>query len=159
MAALIPILKGRKGSAIVVAHAVVDDEDVALVGAYRWGLVKAPGGLRYANSQVPLGGHTYAHILMHRLILGEQAREHTDHRNGNGLDNRRENLRPCTHAENMQNRNRHPRRGVSRLPSGRWRAKAHTDGRDRHIGVFDTEDEAMEAARAWRAENMPFATN
>jgi hypothetical protein len=152
--ALIPLHRGRGRRAPIVGWALVDAADAALVDERRWTIQRAPGDLRYAISQRSVGGRN-VQTLMHRLILGDEAREHTDHKNGDGLDNRRENLRPCSHAENMQNRNRHPLRGISQLPSGRWRVRV----RDTHSGVFDTVDEAIEAARTARAATMPFATN
>lgn len=50
-------------------------------------------------------------LLMHRLIMNPKNHQEIDHRNLNGLDNRRQNLRICTHAENM--RNRRPRENKS----------------------------------------------
>lgn len=151
---LIPLYRGKGRRAPIVGWALVDAADVALVDGRRWTIQRAPGDLRYAINQRSVGGRN-KQTLMHRLILGEEAREHTDHKSGDGLDNRRENLRPCSHAENMQNRNRHALRGINQLPSGRWRVRV----RDMHCGVFDTVDEAIEAARAARTATMPFATN
>lgn len=44
---------------------------------------------------------------MHRLIMGFPVNMEVDHINGDTLDNRRCNLRICTHAENMANRKIH----------------------------------------------------
>lgn len=47
----------------------------------------------------------FKYIYMHRLILGlTDPKIVVDHRNHDGLDNRRENIKPCTQAENLQNR-------------------------------------------------------
>lgn len=41
---------------------------------------------------------------MHRLILDTPSDLEVDHRNGDGLDNTRENIWNCTHEENVKNR-------------------------------------------------------
>lgn len=87
---------------------------------------------------------------MHREILGCAANEKVDHRNGNGLDNRRENLRRCTQSENLMNKrmgvnNTSGFKGVSATPRGRWRSYINVYGNRMHIGVFDTPEEAATA--------------
>ena len=65
---------------------------------------------------------------MHRLILGlTDPAVHTDHINGDGLDNHRANLRVCSHAENMRNsrkrvNNKSGFKGVSwNKAKGKWK--------------------------------------
>lgn len=126
-------------------HALVDDEDAALVSTQTWRLHSAG----YAHSYV--GGRA---VLMHRLILGLQHGDkvHTDHVNRDRLDNRRANLRGGTQQQNNRNVGRRPRKhdlppGV--MPSGkRWRAFMGSQ----HLGVFDTPDAAAEAAATARTE-------
>jgi hypothetical protein len=96
-------------------------------------------------------------ILMHRFILGAPAGICVDHRNRNRLDNRRQNLRLVTHAQNMMNvgANRgstSPYRGVSwngRL--GKWVASF----RGRHLGCFENELEAARCAAHARHAATP----
>lgn len=84
-----------------------------------------------------------------------------DHENLDRMDNCRSNLRPCTAAENMQNRSSKgasPYRGVSFSKSkGKWRARGTVNKKTTYIGYFDSEEEAGRAAANWRAENMPFS--
>jgi hypothetical protein len=72
-----------------------------------------------------------------------------DHINGNSLDNRLENLRVCTHAENGYNRTLHRKRSSKykgvRLNGGRWQARIAKDGICNYVGCFDTEEEAARA--------------
>lgn len=82
---------------------------------------------------------------MHRDILGAKPGQIVDHVNGNGLDNRRANLRICTHAENM--RNHRGSKGVDRF-RGRWRARIQFDHSSKFLGLFDTKKEAAEAYHA-----------
>jgi hypothetical protein len=49
---------------------------------------------------IDLGGKWHSEFL-HRLIMSPPKGMEVDHVNGNKADNRRENLRVCTHAENM----------------------------------------------------------
>jgi len=83
---------------------------------------------------------------MHRVILPDA--EEVDHINGNGLDNRRANLRPATGIENRRNRRRSRKNtsgyaGVSWDKVNRkWYAYITADGRMRALGRFDTAEEA-----------------
>ena len=99
-------------------------------------------------------------LKMHRVILARMVgcdllkTEHCDHINGNGLDNRRENLRICTNQENI--RNQLPTRGGSSQykgvcwdkSKGKWQSNITLDGRQRNLGRFTSE---VEAAKAYDA--------
>jgi hypothetical protein len=83
------------------------------------------------------------HILLHRQILGGAAGIETDHRDGDGLNNRRKNLRPCSRSENQANSRRQPGtsgfRGVCiDRKTGRWIAQLANV----RIGTFVTPEEA-----------------
>ena len=133
--------------------AVVDDQDFERVTqAGSWCASVRPHtvyGLR-AKRRDDSPGRTSIHL--HQFITGMSF---VDHINGDGLDNRRSNLRPATKAENARNSRRRVDstsgfRGVSfTKQTGRWRAYITADrkanGRT-HLGYFDT---AAEAARAY----------
>lgn len=99
---------------------------------------------------------------MHRFLFGLQSFEPTvkpgrwplvDHRNGNGLDNRRSNLRLATQAQNMSNRGRPTNntsgyKGVSAGRLGGWRAYITSRGKRLDIGTFASKEEAAEAYNA-----------
>lgn len=150
------------------ASAVVDDEDLRLVSPFPWHLLRSPRPERsYARGWVLEGGSRNK-VLMHRFILGITGGLDVDHINGDGLDNRRENLRVCTRAENNANQRpvykhggdakRQSRyRGVCwQEDAHKWRARIKVDGRCIHLGLFCSEDEAartydVAAASAWGA--------
>lgn len=117
-------------------------EDYDLVRRYNWHLTY--NGYARAN----IGGRT---VFMHRLIMNPGPGMVVDHINGNKLDNRRENLRICTPAENARNcgsfRNSTSRyKGVHLCSrSGKWRAKIHVNKMHFKIGYFATEEEAARA--------------
>ena len=87
-------------------------------------------------------------ILLHRAIIGAQKGDIVDHVNGDPLDNRRLNIRLCTHDENMRNRRMHRnnRCGVKGVYACRnkWRATIRVGNRKHHLGMF----ESLDAARA-----------
>ena len=122
--------------------ALVDDADVPLVAPYRWHMTRGRGRL-YAR------GDTRAQqIFMHRLILGATPGIQTDHKNNDGLDNRRENIRLATPSQN--NANRHVVTGASRFRGvvrhgKNWAAKIMVNNRRFHVGTFRTEEEAARA--------------
>lgn len=90
-------------------------------------------------------------IRMHRAILerlGFKDFEECDHINRNKLDNRRLNLRPVTHRQNMYNQNQRGNNtsgytGVSWYKNyKKWRVQIPINGRNTHVGYFDDIEEA-----------------
>lgn len=80
-----------------------------------------------------------------------------DHLDGNPLNNRIENLSNGTQADNMRNRSLNFNSpfdvfGVSKTPEGRWKARFKRDGKTRHIGHYDTFEEAKAARLAAEIE-------
>lgn len=128
-------------------YAIVDIEDMALVSAGpKWYTAM---GVRTAyarrNFVGPDGVRTSQYL--HNLLTGF---EKTDHINGNGLDNRRCNLREASQSENAYNRRKaaHGRsrfKGVSWNSKDRnWRVTITVAGKRRHVGQYA--DEAAAAA-------------
>lgn len=88
---------------------------------------------------------------MHRFLIGAKG-EFVDHINGDGLDNRKSNLRLCSNAQNVQNTgltraNTSGYKGI-RLRNGRWDSRITCLNKTYHLGVFSTKEEA---ARAYNA--------
>jgi hypothetical protein len=78
--------------------------------------------------------------------------QEVDHINGNGLDNRRENLRLCTKSGNMRNKQQNlvykssNYKGVSfHKQAKKWRVRLSCNGNYVHIGLFSDEEEAARA--------------
>jgi len=91
-----------------VAEAIIDVEDIEKVRGRKWGLEKG-----YPFSR------TKDKIYLHQLILGKTPKgKEIDHKNTNPLDNRKENLRFCTHSQNLQNSN--SRTGSSAYKGVSW---------------------------------------
>lgn len=139
---VVPLTKGFE--------ALVDLADLGLVSPFNWSALCTPHGHAYAQRSVTVDRVTRA-ILMHRLIMECPQGMVIDHINGNGLDNRRANLRICTHNDNMKNQvvhriNRLQAKGVW-LPKGRsrYRAAITFNGRKIRLGSYDTVEEAAAA--------------
>jgi hypothetical protein len=82
-------------------YALVDDEDYDKLVVHQWSLMAKPNSdIRYAYSRYE--GKTW---MMHRVITGAEEEQSVDHSDRNGLNNQKSNLRVCSHAENMRNRN------------------------------------------------------
>lgn len=122
--------------------AFISPEDEELVSRYRWVALVRPGkNTVYARAWDRDGDQS--HVLMHRLILQPPPHVLIDHRDGDGLNNRRANLRCASNQQNVANSG--PRRtnklgykGVHILPSGRFRAYIRKDGERYNLGVHDT---------------------
>jgi hypothetical protein len=135
--------------------AIVDNADYEMLTRYRWmALVSDRPAYVYAVTRMPETGRTL--IRMHRFLCGLKPNDprEVDHRNGDTLDYRRENLRICTHKENRWN-SRKQRfstasnfKGVVRTPFA-WVARLQwvEDGerKAQHLGSFRTEQEAAAA--------------
>ena len=80
--------------------AKVDDADHAKLSGYRW---FAGCGGKYACRMTTIDGKR-SMVYMHREIVLPGDGMQIDHKNGDGLDNRRRNLRECAHADNVRNR-------------------------------------------------------
>ena len=124
---------------------LVDDDDMVLVRHITWSKSKS---CRYVR-----GWSNGKNISIHRLITGAPDGVSVDHINGNKLDNRRPNLRFCSHSENMKNRRpningRSGYKGVVVLQNGRFRAKIDSDGRRYELGVYGCERDAVIAYNA-----------
>lgn len=144
----------------VIAVALVDDKD-AHFAELRWRKSTTGYVVRYVGR---IGPRKYGYESLHRAVMGcvrGDGRE-IDHRNGNPLDCRRQNLREATHAQNTQNVTAHrdarsSHRGVSwHKGADKWRATVFVDGRQKHLGFFDDELEAAQVASEFRKAHMPF---
>jgi hypothetical protein len=129
--------------------ALCDAGDVPLIAGTSWRHLHTRGGA-YAISQTSKESEGGARtIYMHRLFVAEPGKL-TDHRSRDRLDNRRDNLRPCTPAQNSANAHRastRPYKGVEER-NGHFRACLEVGGKPITLCGFSS---AEEAARAYDA--------
>jgi hypothetical protein len=116
--------------------ALVDTVDYGLVAGYRWRILRGHAGKVYAYARV--AGRL---IYMHRLVAGTPAGMETDHINGDGLDNRRANLRPATPSQNRANTGK-PRRPDGSRPSSRFKGVSWHRGRGKWVAKLAIRDAA-----------------
>ena len=140
---LIPLTKGYS--------AMVDDADFEWLNQWKWH-ASAGQNTMYASRRIKGDGANRAVVLMHRQILGlTDPKVLGEHADGNGLNNQRGNIRPCSRSQNMMNRgsvkgSRSRYKGVSwNKPLKKWDAGITANGRGRHIGCFDNEEDAARA--------------
>ena len=136
----IPLTQGQ--------NAIVDVSDFASLSEFNWHADWSEKAKTfYARRNVYVGGKNNP-MRMHQCITG--AKE-TDHINGNGLDNRKENLRACTRTQNncnrkAQSKNTSGYKGVYRTANRkRWRVWIGVNGASKYIGTFDTPEQAAKA--------------
>lgn len=129
--------------------ALVDDEDYERLNAFKW-YAKKDRYTFYASRMPPncLGVHDGKQnlILMHREVLRTSG--NVDHKNGNGLDNQKDNLRPATNRQNQHNKRKQigassSFKGVGWNKRGqRWVARIMLAGVSQFLGGFKVETEA-----------------
>lgn len=125
--------------------ATVDDEDFDRVNQHK-GYARRKGSQYYGARSVILSDGRRIQERLHQFLLGVRG---IDHQDGDGLNNRRGNLRRATQTQNMRGSRRKAHgatsqyRGVSWYsPSQKWRAKLKTGGQQIHLGHFDSETDA-----------------
>ena len=141
--------------------ALVDDEDYEYLSRCKWTTMKAPGTF-YAYRK----DSNRKSILMHREIIKPPCGMQTDHKDRNGLNNQRNNLRICTQVQNNGNtkhlcrRNTSGFRGVFYFEERhKWVARISIKNKPRHLGIFtDKEAAARVYDNAARAHFGEFAS-
>lgn len=143
--------------------ALVDDEDFEALALTKWNVYWRRHAF-YAKRHVsrPGGGRTTAYL--HRLVLAwrldrDLAKgEDCDHINGNGLDNRRANLRVATRAQNNRNCRRRVANPSSRYlgvtwreANSKWQSRVSVNGKNVSLGCYATEIDAALAREAYIA--------
>jgi len=130
--------------------AIIDAADADMIGAFNWNAQVTVSGKVYAARSGRVGEGVPC-VLMHRVLAGAVKGQDVDHIDTDGLNNRRSNLRACTHHQNMATqqvsiRSKTGLKGA--YPArGKFAASIEIDGRTRHLGTFET---AAEAAAAYR---------
>lgn len=144
-------------SVVTLTHGfvtLVDTSDAEAVGRLRWHADAQPARRNVVYARANRNGKM---VRLHRFLWelwGCPSTADIDHVNGDGLDNRRANLRPATRAQNMRNAGpmAHSRSGIRGVyfnrRIGRWYAQIRHQYAIRHLGHFDTKEAAAAARRA-----------
>lgn len=145
--------------------ALVDNKDYSFLSKWKWSAVKSKKGTtHYAHRNSKISDNTAQKkrksILMHRVLMAvNDPKIQVDHKDHNGLNNQRKNIRVCTNTQNQYNRRG---KGVSKYlgvnasSSGKkvidgvitytkWKANILVNGKDNYLGHFNSEKEAAKA--------------
>jgi hypothetical protein len=122
-------------------YAGVSIQDAQRALSIRWGVLRA--GKKF------YGFNHERKVLLHRFLLGAEKGREVDHKDGNGLNCARSNMRDCTRSQNAKNRlmsanNSSGFKGVHwRADKGKWAAEIACNGSRVRIGYFDNKKEAV----------------
>lgn len=122
---------------------MIDDIDFEKISQFNWNLQMGNNLRPYARTCI-----NHKRIFLQNLILKCPEGMTIDHRNGNSLDNRRDNLRICTKEQNMANQtgwNKTKLKGTRLHHTGKYSARVYHNKKDYWLGLFDTEQEAADA--------------
>ena len=117
-------------------YAFVDNKDFIRLNKFKW-CAHFDGWNWYAKRRKTGPRTQNLTILMHQSILSCSKKQEIDHKNHNGLDNRRSNLRLATHQQNVQNRIYTPQTGIQKIGK-KYRTRISVCGKKIHLGMFTT---------------------
>lgn len=142
MAVEIPLSKGKV--------TLVDEADYEKVSQHKWYAANINGAF-YARTNIKKEDGKGTTISLHRFLLNPPGRMQIDHINGNSLDNRRDNLRLCTHGQNQCNK--YSKKGTSSPYKGVkwhkrdkiWYAVIRLNNKQFYLGSYHDELKAAHA--------------
>lgn len=139
------VIRNKKGE--IKCYAIIDIDDVEKCKKYRWGSTSSGYAKTVKN------GRQYQ---LHKYIFDEKNEYDQfliDHKNRNPLDNRKSNLRFCTHAQNSQNLSiaKNNKTGVTGIKynkkNNNWSAYIKCNGENIYLGTFDNKENATQARK------------
>lgn len=139
---LIPLTKGR--------FAIVDSEDFEWLNQWKW---QFDHGYATRRQWIAGGKGRGIKIYLHRLIMNNPINDRVDHIDGNRLDCRRENLRICTHSQNLMNRGKNSNNtsGFKNIifdkARNKWKVGIKINYKSHYLGRFKDIKDALIAQR------------
>lgn len=156
-------LKRRDGSIVTT---IIDSEDFKRVNEFpnTWYASKNKMGTFYVFGEVASGSRIYGTFkkkthLLHRYIMEPPKGLVVDHINHDTLDNRKNNLRILTTAENNQNKSATHIPGVHPYfyDTSRWIAYCRANGKTNNLGIFDTKEQAEKAVITFKKKHHKYS--
>lgn len=131
----------------------MDDEDFERFGALKWRFAKRRNGAVYVQRMVwDRAAKRPRCQLLHREIMNAPSGSLVDHRDSDGLNNQRYNLRVCSSGQNNQHARKQHRATSSRFKGvckrrdcRRWEAYIKVGKKRKHLGLFEGEQDAARA--------------
>jgi hypothetical protein len=131
---------------------ILDQQDYYRLGNLKWSVIGYDKHIYAARLIRKTEYGRIKSVYLHREIMNAPAGLLVDHENGNGLDNRRANLRLATHSQNSCNRQIDKTKSLSHFRgarldkrNGRWFTAIRINGKRLWFGHFDSEIEAAKA--------------
>lgn len=147
---------------------IIDKDDYEKIIAHRRHVKQITRNAVYFQTRYSKNEKRKGRFILHRLIMNAPKGVIVDHINGKTLDNRKQNLRLCSHSENVKNAgvNKNNRLGVKgvRKLDNHYEARIQCNKKRLFIGCFMTLEEAETAykqkanelfgefSRYWRPE-------
>ena len=125
-----------------------DIQDLDKVKKYKWHSMKDKN-----TFYVKVGS---SGLLLHQVILPTKKPLVIDHKDYDGLNNRRSNLRSITNRQNIENsrRNKDKYPGVDFFKrTEKWRSRIYYNEKHIHLGYFDTSVKAFKVRQEFKKEN------
>lgn len=129
--------------------AIIDDDDFERVNKFNWTVLIGNTGIKYAVYKPRYKSFIY----LHRFVINAPKGTIVDHKNRNGLDNRKSNLRLCNYSENAINSKifRHNTSGFKGVrwnkTRRKWEAQIMIKQKHIHLGRFDSIKNALNARK------------
>lgn len=125
-------------------RAIIDIDDIDKCKMFKWHLKKSK------NTSYALSNGN-KRVFLHQLVMNYyDSQMDIDHKNRNGLDNRKQNLEIVSHSKNIMNQG--ITTGIRKMPNGRYRATIGKDYKTIYIGTYNSFNEAYEARKAEEAK-------
>lgn len=131
------------------AEIIVSLEDYLLFKHMKWGIDNNGYARTWRHEKLAKNKYRTVCIHMHRLIRHAPSGFVVDHINRNKLDNRRDNLRVISRADNAINSEKVFKAKGIRKQRNRWQAFGTEKNKTVNLGYFDTKIEAMDARLNW----------
>lgn len=129
--------------------ATVDDSDYKWLSEFRW-CTSETNRTNYAITGITVSKNKYSHTSMHKMIMRPPKGMEVDHIDGDGLNNRRANLRIVTHKQNQRNRKHTNKNNTSGFKGlirngNLWQARITVDGFGVSLGYYNNPEDAARA--------------
>jgi len=125
--------------------AFVDDEDFEYLNQFKWHAVKNRNTFHAKRNKSIKHNKPRELLYMHREIINAPKNLMVDHRDHNGLNNQRSNLRLCNNSQNHMNRTPWGRSKYLGVSFHYRNTKIRATILNYHLGYFDTEEKAAHA--------------
>lgn len=130
--------------------ALVDLEDFDRINKFKWCAIRRPSGIYHAMRKDACGQTEFMHHAVLRVI--PSTKNPVDHENRNGVDNRKFNIKVVTPRINGLNKPASWNAKIIERHGNRFRVRPQVNGKKVNLGSFSTEEEAIQAVRAFYAE-------